>query len=251
MNRTDLVSIEFLLQWDSSYALHRDRRFVDKIHLWRDIFPAHLKRHIERLHPGESHREDYGAGVLVPPFEQQRIKTFRSKLFQNSAGDNVIPQTGKYYPRGWAWRALNCFPQNTMPFRVVDRHKELVVADTNHPLSRYPLTLETRLLERRQPAKERGGGCNDIPSLITSDGPGMQIPYQWAEKKCYAPYPFMRANDNDDSLFYHTARMVNHLDDTAIEQVKSIYSRLLSPGTKILDLMSSWTSHLGNRSRSQ
>ncbi len=40
--------------------------------------------------------------------------------------------------------------------------------------------------------------------------------------------------------------MVKHLDDTAINQVKSIYSRLLFPGNKILDLMSSWTSHLPN-----
>ena len=246
MERINMASIEFSIQWESSYAVHRDRHFVDKVHFWRDIFPGNLKRHLEHLQPGESHQEDFSAGILVQPFDQQRIKTFKSNQFKNNNRETVIPQTGKFYPQGWAWRALQCFPQNTTPFRVVDRHQELVVADTNHPLSRYPLTLAARLIEKQQPSRERGGTCNDIASILTGDGPGMQIPYQWAAKDCYTPYPFHRLNDDDDSTFYQSARMVNHLDDTAIEQIKSIHSRLLCPSNKILDLMSSWTSHLPN-----
>jgi len=38
--------------------------------------------------------------------------------------------------------------------------------------------------------------------------------------------------------------MVQHLDDAALEQVTSMYSKLVSPGSKVLDLMSSCTSHL-------
>ncbi len=244
MERLNLAAIEFSLHWVSSYAHHTDRRFVDKVHFWRDIFPENLNKHLELLQPGESHKEVYNAGVLVAPYDRQRIKTCQSNQFQSSTGENVIPRTGKFYPQGWAWKALNCFPQNSIPFRVVDRHKELFVADTNHPLSRYPLTLEARLIEKWHPTKERGGGCNDIATVVTEDGPGMQIPYQWMAKDCYSPYPFHRENVDDDSRFYQTPRMVKHLDDTAIDQVGSIYSRLLFPGAKILDLMSSWSSHL-------
>jgi SAM-dependent methyltransferase len=244
MERLNLASIEFSLQWESSYARHRDRHFVDKVHFWRDIFPDNLGKHLALLQPGETCKEDYDAGVLVHPFDQQRVRTFTNEQFKNYMQEPVIPQVGKFYPQGWAWRALHCFPQNTIPFRVVDRHKELYVADTNHPLSRYPLTLEARLIKTWQAAKERGGGCNDIATVVTGDGPGMQIPYQWTTKDCYSPYPFHRQNDDDDSRFYETPRMVKHLDDTAIDQVESIHSRLLFPGAKILDLMSSWSSHL-------
>jgi SAM-dependent methyltransferase len=244
MESTNVASMEFSLQWESSCAVHNDRRFVDKVHLWRDIFPENFKKYLGLLQPGESHRENYGAGVLVPPFDQQRMKTFRINQFNCNFEENVIPQIGKFYPQGWVWRALNCFPQNLTPFRVIARDKELLVADTNHPLSRYSLTLEARLIEKMQSSNERGGGCNDIASILTGDGPGMQIPYQWRAKDSYYPYPFHRSNEQDDSLFYQTPRMVNHLDNTAIDQVKLIYSRLLSPGTNILDLMSSWTSHL-------
>ncbi len=243
MEKINLASIEFSIQWQSYYAVHRDRHFVDRVDFWRDIFPGNLKKHLEQLQPGQSYQEDFSAGILVEPFDQQRLKTFKASQFKNNNQETIIPQTGKFYPQGWAWRALQCFPQNTIPFRVVDRDNELVVADTNHPLSRYPLTLEARIIEKQQSTKERGGGCNDIASIVTGDGPGMQIPYQWAAKDGYTPYPFHRLND-DDFTFYQTARMVNHLDDTAIEQIKSIYARLLSPSNKILDLMSSWTSHL-------
>ncbi len=53
MERTYLASIEFSLQWESSYAIHRDRHFVDKVHFWRDIFPENLGKHLGLLQPGE------------------------------------------------------------------------------------------------------------------------------------------------------------------------------------------------------
>jgi hypothetical protein len=243
MEVTDLAAVEFSLQWKSSYAMHVDRHFIDKIHFWRDIFPENFKDHLGLLQPGGSHREDYPAGILVEPYDEKRVRTFKINQFASTSQENLIPEIGKFYPQGWAWRALNCFPQNTLPFRVVGRDKELFVADTNHPLAHYPLTLEARLTDRWQPSKERGGECKDLASIVTGDGPGMQLPYRWVAKDRYSPYPFQRIN-NDDTTFYQTPRMVNHLDDTAIDQVKSIYSKLLRQNTRILDLMSSWTSHL-------
>jgi len=244
MEKANIASMELMIQWKSSYAVHSDRNFVDKVHFWRDIFPGKLNTYAKNLKPGETYSEEHDAGILVPPFDQQRIKTVKINQFTDNAGDSVSPQIGKFYPQGWAWRALNCFPPNTNPFRVVERDKELFVADTNHPLCRYPLTLEARVIDKWQPSKERGGECKDISSIVTGDGPGMQIPHQWAMQDCYSPYPMHRKNDDDDSIFYQNPRLVNHLDATAIEQIKLIHSRLLSPNIKILDLMSSWTSHL-------
>ncbi|BHH86001.1 methyltransferase domain-containing protein [Desulforhopalus sp. 52FAK] len=244
MEKINLASMEFKIQWKSSYAVHIDRHFVDKVHFWRDIFPGKLDSHGKHLTAGETYIEEYDAGVLVAPFDQQRIKTVKINQFVNNDGDRVSPKIGKFYPQGWAWRALNCFPPNTQPFRVIERDKELFVADSNHPLCRYPLTLEAQVIDTWEPTKERGGECKDISSILTGDGPGMQIPHQWATQDCYSPYPFHRKNDDDDSIFYHNARLINHLDDTAIEQIKLIHSRLLSPRNTILDLMSSWTSHL-------
>lgn len=47
-----------------------------------------------------------------------------------------------------------------------------------------------------------------------------------------------------DTLFYSEPRRVVHLDDAAIAQVAALYRELLPAGGALLDLMSSWRSHL-------
>src|ERR1700674_3079386 len=58
---------------------------------------------------------------------------------------------------------------------------------------------------------------------------------------------FRRVDDTDDELFYSTPRLVVHIDDGAIKKVGEIYAGLLPEGGAILDLMSSWRSHLPAR----
>jgi SAM-dependent methyltransferase len=55
---------------------------------------------------------------------------------------------------------------------------------------------------------------------------------------------FRRIDESDDELFYTQPRFVVHIDDGAIAKVGEIYARLLPQGGAILDLMSSWRSHL-------
>ena len=55
---------------------------------------------------------------------------------------------------------------------------------------------------------------------------------------------FRRIDDDDDEVFYSTPRPVVHIDPGAIMKVGEIYARLLPQGGAILDLMSSWRSHL-------
>lgn len=55
---------------------------------------------------------------------------------------------------------------------------------------------------------------------------------------------FRRLDDSDDELFYQTPRLVVHIDDAAIRTVGEIYLSRLPRGGVILDLMSSWRSHL-------
>jgi SAM-dependent methyltransferase len=47
-----------------------------------------------------------------------------------------------------------------------------------------------------------------------------------------------------DSDFYAFPRFVTHVDEGFIDQLTALYQQVLSPNTRILDLMSSWVSHL-------
>jgi SAM-dependent methyltransferase len=61
----------------------------------------------------------------------------------------------------------------------------------------------------------------------------------------YPPEYFMREDDSDDALFYTSSRKVVHIDDGAIATLRdTVFARLLPQGGAILDLMSSWRTHL-------
>ena len=55
---------------------------------------------------------------------------------------------------------------------------------------------------------------------------------------------FSKHDPSPDGLFYDTPRLVTHIDATAVAAVTHLYRQLLPPGGVILDLMSSWVSHL-------
>jgi len=55
---------------------------------------------------------------------------------------------------------------------------------------------------------------------------------------------FRRYDETPDEEFYKTPRLVTHIDDRAIAAVTQLYREFFPLGGEILDLMSSWISHL-------
>ncbi|WP_207956177.1 methyltransferase domain-containing protein [Rubrobacter marinus] len=55
---------------------------------------------------------------------------------------------------------------------------------------------------------------------------------------------FRRYDETPDEQFYKTPRLVTHIDDRAIAAVTQLYREHFPAGGAILDLMSSWVSHL-------
>ncbi len=53
-----------------------------------------------------------------------------------------------------------------------------------------------------------------------------------------------KLDQTNDTLFYDYPRFVTHIDAGFIQQLKDLYRLRLRPNTQILDLMSSWVSHL-------
>ncbi len=58
---------------------------------------------------------------------------------------------------------------------------------------------------------------------------------------------FDRQDPGDDADFYVPPRLVTHIDDRAIAAVGELYDELGVPDGRVLDLMSSWVSHLSRR----
>lgn len=60
----------------------------------------------------------------------------------------------------------------------------------------------------------------------------------------FPPDFFRRFDERPDEHFYAQPRLVTHIDDATIEALTHVYRELIPPGARVLDLMSSWISHL-------
>lgn len=58
------------------------------------------------------------------------------------------------------------------------------------------------------------------------------------------PEAFAKQDGGDDADFYAPARLVTHIDEAATKALTAFYRTSLPAGGVVLDLMSSWVSHL-------
>lgn len=60
----------------------------------------------------------------------------------------------------------------------------------------------------------------------------------------FPPGFFARLDESPDAAFYAAPRFVVHIDEATIAELTRWYGEVLAPGSDVLDLMSSWVSHL-------
>lgn len=58
------------------------------------------------------------------------------------------------------------------------------------------------------------------------------------------PEAFLKEDGGNDAEFYASARLVTHIDEAATRALTAYYRAILPAGGVLLDLMSSWVSHL-------
>lgn len=72
--------------------------------------------------------------------------------------------------------------------------------------------------------------------------------HKWVPKIWpYTQQDFARQDESPDTLMYSQPRLVNHLDDESLSRLTEVYRSLFwtaRPGFSVLDLCSSWNSHL-------
>lgn len=246
MPTSRLAAVEFALRWASANARHTERLYFEKLNFWRDFFPGSLAERLGAAEPGATVSESFAAGELVAPWsagQVQRVRPQQIRL-QLRTGEPIIPRTGRFYPRGMVEGLPDVFSGDRRPLRYLGERDGFARVDLNHPLACFPLTVEGRIVQSLGTTAETGGRAQDVPLDLTSNGPGMQVPHPDVTTDFDSDHPFARLDERADRLFYYQPRMVQHLDSHVRGQISALYGRLLKPGMKVLDLMSSWVSHL-------
>ena len=57
-------------------------------------------------------------------------------------------------------------------------------------------------------------------------------------------HAFDRQDDGADLGFYAPPRLVTHIDESAVAALSAFYRDIIPTGGRVLDMMSSWVSHL-------
>jgi SAM-dependent methyltransferase len=81
----------------------------------------------------------------------------------------------------------------------------------------------------------------EIENAVPKDWSGAENPFLSSD----ANTMFGRLDASPDTIFYTDPRFVEHVDENAVEiMTKYISTQAISPGDSVLDLCSSWTSHV-------
>ncbi len=249
MDDTRLVNAKCFLAWKSADASHKDWQYFHKLDLWRDQLPGDLRSQFSELQQGDYAEVHTQASDLFPVNQQARsILLKRSRVVSAFNSRNIPePSVGRFYPRGILSGIpgmLTTYPEDITPFRIIDMNSSQVEIDFNHPLCSYDLSIGIRLEEILPDNEQRGGHCHDIIDDIATHGSGMQCHLESVKTSYLQADSFSRKVETSDRLFYTMPRLVHHIDKQAISIIRSLYERNISTGMKVLDLMSSWESHL-------
>lgn len=245
MTTTRHISLEAALHWRSAQAEHCDRRFFERLSLWRDFFPGDLGERLRDCPVGATVMLDVPAGELVPNHDRALVQCLKRSQFSTRprSGLHLTPRLGRFYPATFFDTSL-FFSGDYRPSRIVALDDAAITVDFNHPLAGRAARIEATVIADLGQGAERGGRCNDIAQEMVARGPGMQTAPAMGPTDFLGGDPFARVDPRDDAQFYAAPRLLHHLDASCRARIAGVYARFLHPGMRVLDLMSSWVSHL-------
>lgn len=246
VTRTSKISAQVGLSWCSQRVTHIDSLYIDNLNVWRDYFPFELEQQLDGCASGGTIRHRFAAGEALPAHSASEVHRVKPQQFNRNFSSQVLlePRLGRFYPRGIFENIPGNYSSNYLPCRITGLDDDAITTDFNHPLATFDLEIDMRIMQIWDAGQEKGGRCNDIVEMVTGNGPGMQARYRDVPTDFWNDDAFTRADTAPDTVFYEQPRLVGHLDETCSQQIGELYRQLLPHDGEILDLMSSWVSHL-------
>jgi SAM-dependent methyltransferase/FKBP-type peptidyl-prolyl cis-trans isomerase 2 len=245
IENNSVADLFFQMNWSSDMARHTDAYAGLSVNFWRDLFPRRLKSELSDKRTGDQLKMAFSPEELFANGRSRNIQRLARAQFDPDriGSPELRPMSGRFYPKGLLKDMAGVFKANREPFRCVEVKNGHLDIDTGHPLSQRPVTLSVSVGAVNSKSHERGGELRDWIETI-SQGVGMQARWQGHPTDFFSGAPFTRADESPDGLFYEIPRMVQHLDDTALDMVRQLYGRFAGDGMRVLDVMGSWDSHL-------
>ena len=245
IDKDSLATLEFDVNWESDSGNHQERYLAPNVNFWRDLFPAKLSEALPGAAEGDRIEISFLPGELIGPYRFERVFDIKDRQFERRPvnGRKLEPRYGRFYPKGVLKDVPGVYKVNVQPFRCVDVGDQKLSVDFNHPMARYGAHVVVTVREVRDKRSDKGGRLMDWAETVT-DGPGMQVRTNGRPTDFFSWGAFSRDDEGKDPVFYEKPRLVHHVDGQARAHMTELYKGLLRPDMAVLDLMSSWRSHL-------
>jgi SAM-dependent methyltransferase len=234
-----LLDLELALRWSDGRASYHDRR------VFRGVDPAAVRISGHDLAELRGTRTDVpvmvAQGMLLGPRDPAlHIETAPADWLSAFGGQRIEPRLGRWFPRLVLAGRHDIAGSDRRPLRVVGIAADTIAVDLNAPLAGIPLAVDA-ILSAATGAEATPG---DLLGQLLANGPGMQAALAGGSSGSPHAADFARSDDGSDGHFYAAPRFVDHLDTSALKQMRLLHRRFLAPGMRVLDLMASCNSHL-------
>lgn len=235
--------IGFALDWVSAEARHRDCLFLPWLMTARDAWPDAVRSQLAGMNAGAV-VEGPAPGLVPAPDPAGEVELPRSAFNRRLRRHRVVePHAGRFYPRAFIAGHAGIESGDRELFRIGALEGERLVAELNHPLAGTDVYLKAHVLAAHEHGRD-DDRVVDVARLLTTRGPGMQARWRGQPTDFWSGGACEREDPAPDHEFYAGVRLVHHLDATARARIAELYATLIAPGARVLDLMSSWASHL-------
>jgi len=241
------TSYRLSISYESDYGQHIDNLHIQQHNLNAVVanLPAAMRQDLNAFGDETDKTYDYIKGKLFN--NDNQAQTFHIPLqdFIRHPGHNIDiePRFGRFYPATLFDSEQLETINRMIPLRVIELRYEELLVDTSHALCDYNTTVTLEKIE--SPQGTRTLLEKQVPDFLT--GPGMQLRYENKATDFFRDDAFQRSDDAIDSAFYSRPRHINHLDESAQTQLKSVYNDLIPAHSVVLDLMSSINSHIDEK----
>ncbi|WP_051172959.1 class I SAM-dependent methyltransferase [Thermodesulfobacterium hveragerdense] len=242
------VEVVLQIMWESSLAKHVDEYFCS-VNVWRegDLFPRKISDLVMYGQEGEEIEVNSSEIKSMISYEKRKVYECKNWQFKPPKSLSYLKlKKGRFYLLGFFKGLPGIFEGNPFPGRILDIDSSgNFVLDANHPLALFEVKAKAKLLKISKKDSEVGGRCKNFWEA-SLNGPGMQARYKNnpTDFELDNPKSFSRLDENEDTIFYHEPRLIGHIDRTCHHNLIRFYENKIPKSGKVLDLMSSFESHL-------
>lgn len=242
---SNYVNLNLKINWKTLNSNHCDEFHIQRVNVSRDLLYEYEPEALYNLYKGNTIQLDGEKLKKYFSYENSKIIKLNRRDIKNFKikGTEISLAKGRFYPQGLLKGVPDVFEVNFFPFRCLDTAKNYIMCDLNHPLAPHRPQISVTIEDIEEKKRDSGSSCKHLFEERLQFS-GMQTRFNNMPTDFFSGSPFAKNEPVSDNEFYKTPRLAAHTDSLCRKNITELYNKLMEPGKKILDIMTSVYSHI-------